>query len=336
MELEMTQKSPFLESVRRIMRLRGYNIVTEKSYLYWIRYYIRFHGYKHPASMDKNAVTAFLDHLASDRRVTSNTQRVALNALSFLYTKVLNQPLGELGFKLATKPRYIPTVLTPLEVKLIFENLQGVHRLIVELMYGSGLRVSECLRLRVHDLNFNQGSVVVHNGRGDKDRVSILSQRLKPMLMAQVEEALEIQKKDNSDRFGPSMPDVLGRKYPNAFRTPGWMLIFPSTTSCYHPISDTLCRHHLHASEIRKAIKRAATAAGINKPINCHTFRHSFASHLLESGTDIRTVQELLGHNDVRATQIYTHMLGQHYVGALSPLDMISGNRTQHMQLNVC
>lgn len=319
----MSKKSPFLESIKRTMRLRGYSIRTEQTYLYWITYFIRYNGRKHPEQMGKPEVIKFLDFLASDRHVTANTQRVALNAIVFLYTKILDHPLGDLGFKLATKPRHLPTVLTTQETVKILEQFQGLHKLIVEVMYGSGLRVSECLRLRTQDIEFENRALIVHNGKGGKDRVSVLSEKLKPKLEEQITKALEIQKSDNYNGVGPSMPDALGRKYPSAYRSPGWMFVFPSTTLSKHPVNNKLCRHHLHTSVLRKAVKRATIAAGINKRVTCHTFRHSFATHLLQAGTDIRTVQELLGHSDVKTTQIYTHILGQHYAGTSSPLDRI-------------
>lgn len=328
----MSSKSPFLESVRRTMRLRGYSIRTEHSYLYWIKYYIRFHKWKHPKDMGNQEVIMFLDHLASDRNVTANTQRVALNAIAFLYNKILDQPLKDLGFKLASKPRYLPTVLTPDEVLCIFKKLKGIHRLIVEVMYGSGLRVSECLGLRLQDIDFDQNSVTIRNGKGGKDRVTILSERLKPRLYEQIDIALALQEKDNLNGVGPSMPDSLGRKYPNAFRSPSWAFIFPSTTLCQHPVNNKWCRHHLHTTVIRKALKRACAEAGIRKRVTCHTFRHSFATHLLQSGTDIRTVQELMGHTDIKTTQIYTHIIGQHYAGTSSPLDKIRETRPTYVR----
>jgi len=320
----MSTKSPFLESIRRIMRLRGYSIRTEQSYLYWIKYYIRFNKNEHPKIMGKVEVIAFLDHLASDRNVTSNTQRVALNAIVFLYSKILETPLGDLGFRLATKPKHLPTVLSVNETVAIFQQLDGIHSLIIELMYGSGLRVSECLRLRVQDFDFENLSLTIHNGKGGKDRVTLLSQKLVDKLKSQIVTALELQQEDNNDGVGPSMPVALARKYPAAFRSPSWMFVFPSVGLCRHPVNNKWCRHHLHTSVIRKSIKKATVAAKINKRVTCHTFRHSFATHLLQSGTDIRTVQELLGHSDVKTTQIYTHILGQHYAGTSSPLDRIS------------
>lgn len=328
----MKSKSPFIESIRRTMRLRGYSIRTEQSYLYWIRYYIRFHKFKHPKEMDSPEVIQFLDHLASDRHVTVNTQRVALNAIVFLYTKIMDKPMKGLGFKLATKPRQLPTVLTVLETSKILDQLTGVHRLIVEMMYGSGLRVSECLRLRVQDIDFEKNSLTVRDGKGGKDRVTLLGVRLKKQLQQQIDKALLVQQQDNINGTGPSMPIALSRKYPAAFRSKNWMFIFPSTMLCRHPISNKFCRHHLHTSIIRKALKAAVARTDVRKRVTCHTFRHSFATHLLESGTDIRTVQELLGHTDIKTTQIYTHIIGKHYAGTQSPLDRIRETTGSYQQ----
>lgn len=319
----MTKKSPFLESIRQTMRLRGYALKTEKSYLYWIRYYIRFHDKRHPKEMGKDEVINFLNHLANQRMVSSGTQSIALNALAFLYNKILEQPIQGLNFQRASKPRRLPTVLSVQEVSVIINELKGIHQLIVQMMYGSGLRVSEALGLRVQDIDFDKNSVTIRNGKGGKDRVSLLSQSLKADLFEQIEKALELQRLDNQNQIGPSMPVALGRKYPFAYKMPSWMFLFPSTTTCQHPVSGKLCRHHLHHTVIRKALKRATISAQINKRVTCHTFRHSFATHLLETGTDIRTVQELLGHTDVKTTQIYTHVIGQHYAGTSSPLDRI-------------
>lgn len=320
----MNRKSPFIESVRRYMRTQGYALKTEKSYLHWVRFYIRFHNMKHPKDMGKNEVIEFLSYLSADRHVGTGTQRVALNAIAFLYNKFLNQPLKDMNFRLAKKTQYLPTVLSAKEVMLIIERLSGVHQLIVKVMYGSGLRVSEALSLRVQDIDFVNNSVTVRNGKGGKDRLTLLSDSVVGDLKSQISQSLQKQKLDNMDNLGPSIPDALSRKYPTAYKQPGWMFIFPSTAICNHPINNKLCRHHLHHTVIRKALKRAKDAVGIHKRVTCHTFRHSFATHLLESGADIRTVQELLGHTDVKTTQIYTHVIGKHYAGTSSPLDRIS------------
>ena len=317
--------SPFLESIRRDIRLRGYGIRTEKAYLYWIRFYINFNNKRHPSELGGPEVKAFLSYLASERHVAVNTQKVALNALVFLYHKVLNRDLGDLGFTLATRQRTLPVVLTADEVSRILACLQGRNRLIVELLYGSGLRISECLRLRVQDVELSRCAITVRDGKGNKDRQTLLSHKLIPELELFIEAVIQLQQQDNEQGVGPSLPFALGKKYPNAYRSPKWMFIFPSTSLCKHPITGVTCRHHLHQTVLRKALGKAVYEAGVlKKKVNCHTFRHSFATHLLQNGTDIRSVQELLGHNDVKTTQIYTHVIGQHYAGTKSPLDNLA------------
>lgn len=319
--------SPFLESLRADMRLRGYSIRTEKSYLHWIKRYIYFIDKKHPSEAGSAEVRDFLSKLAVERHVAVNTQKVALNALVFLYEKFLEQQLGPLGFSPATKQRHLPTVLYPDEVNAILEQLSDRNRLAVQLMYGSGLRSSECLRLRVQNVDLRRMSLTVIDGKGRKDRQTILAASLKDILELTIEKAIEVQKKDNEIGLGCSLPDALGRKYPNAYRMPAWAFLFPSIGYCNHPITGIKCRHHMHQTVLRKAIKKAAFAAGItHKRVGCHTFRHSFATQMLANGTDIRTVQELLGHNDVKTTQIYTHVLGEHHAGATSPLDRLGAN----------
>ena len=316
--------SPFLESVRSNIRLRGYSIKTEKSYIGWIKRYIYFIGKRHPKDVGAQEVKAFLTWLASERDVAINTQKSALNALVFLYHKFLGQELGDLGFTLATRQRILPSVLTTQEVRSIIEQLEGRNKLIVELLYGSGLRVSECLRLRVQDVDLDTSSLDIRDAKGHKDRRTILSQRLHQPLKDVIEEAIALQKKDNKSGFGCSLPYALGRKYPNAFRSPAWAFIFPASDYCAHPVTGEQCRHHLHYTAVAKMLRRAVAAAGItNKRVKSHTFRHSFATHMLSSGADIRTVQELLGHSDVKTTQIYTHVLGRHYAGTPSPLDRL-------------
>jgi integron integrase len=248
-----------------------------------------------------------------------------------MYNKFLEQPLPKLSFSFARRPRYVPTVLSQRETILVIEQLKGTHKLVVQMMYGSGLRVSECLRLRVQDIDFDAMSVTVRDGKGKKDRVTILSSKLTNVLKQQIQNALAVQNGDNVHRLGPSMPLALERKYPTAFRMPQWMYIFPSVALCNHPVTHKLCRHHLHTSAMRKAVKKASLASGVTKRVTCHTFRHSFATHLLQSGADIRTVQELLGHSDVKTTQIYTHILGGHYAGTMSPLDKLEEPRAMYL-----
>ncbi len=316
--------SPFLTAVRADMRMRGYSYQTERTYVNWIKRYIHFIKKQHPATAGNKEVKAYLTYLATERHVAINTQKVVLNALVYLYDKHLQLPLGELGFTLATKQRQLPLVLSRKEVAKLIESFNPKHRLLVELMYGSGLRVSEVLRLRVKDVDFEHKALVVVDGKGRKDRRTLLSPQLFHTIEERIDAAKSLLIEDNKSDVGPSLPAALSRKYPNANKQPAWAFLFPSITWCKHPITGQLCRHHLHPSVPRKALKRAVIDAGLDhKRINCHTFRHSFATHLLESGTDIRTVQELLGHNDLKTTQIYTHVIGDHYAGTSSPLDTI-------------
>ena len=327
----MSKQSPFLETIRKEIRLRGYRIRTEKTYLYWIRHFIMYSKRKHPNDMGPQEVKSFLSYLASERQVSSNTQKIALNSLAFMYNKVLRTPLGELGFTLASKQQVLPLVLSSAEVGEILSQLKGNHYLIVAIMYGGGLRVSECLRLRAQDIDFDRCSLTVRDGKGNKDRTTLLSPSLVEPLKKQLSLVREIQVADNKNGVGPYLPNALGRKYPTAFRQLGWMYLFPSIKISQHHDTNVLCRHHLHTTVIRKALKRAKQKTNIIKRITCHTFRHSFATHLLETGTDIRTVQVLLGHNDVKTTQIYTHVLGQHYAGTVSPFERLKETQAKYV-----
>lgn len=318
-------KSPFIEQLRGEMRLRGYSIRTEKTYLFWIKQYIFYNNKQHPANLGASEVKAFLTWLATHRHVAVNTQKVALNAVVFLYHKVLKQELGEMNFSLARKQRRLPCVLTKAEIAAILRELNDRDRLIISILYGSGLRATECLRLRIQDIDLNRLSLTVRDGKANKDRQTLLSPSLVPALQLAIQNAILLQRKDNEREVGPSIPGVLAKKYKNAFRMSGWMYIFPYSGLCVHPYTGVTCRHHLHETVVRKALQRAVERAGItNKRVNCHTFRHSFATHLLQGGYDIRSVQELLGHNDVKTTQIYTHVIGHHYAGTRSPLDELN------------
>lgn len=317
-------KSPFLNSIRMDMRQKGYALKTEKTYLYWIKYFIVFHKKQHPQSLGSSEVQQFLSYLANNQHVALNTQKIALNALAFLYNKFLEQPMGDIDFIPASKPRNLPIVLSISEIQRILQVLDERNRILFSLLYGGGLRINECLRLRVKDFDFDHGCVSIHDGKGGKSRNTLLPISLKPAIEQLIKEAITVQVSDNAQGIGPSMPFALDRKYPSAYRQPAWMFVFPSTTWCNHPVTGKLCRHHLHDSVARKALKIAVHKAGIvNKRVTCHTFRHSFATHLLQAGRDIRTVQELLGHSDVKTTQIYTHVIGQHFAGTASPLDSL-------------
>lgn len=314
--------SKLLQDLRDGMRARGYALATEKTYLLWIRRFIYFTGNQHPADVDTDRITAYLTHLAVERHVSVNTQKTALNALVYLFSRHLSREIGDLGFKLARKQRHLPSVLHPEEVRSIIGRLSGRNKLIIQLLYGSGLRISECLRLRVQDVDLTRFALTIHDGKGRKDQKTLLSPKLHDQLTRQIAEARQLQKQDNAKGVGSSMPVALSRKYPDGFRSPGWAYLFPSRTLCAHPITGEICRHHLHHTVVRRFLKVAVAEAGIDyKRVTTHTFRHSFATQLLAGGTDLRSVQELLGHNDVSTTQIYTHVLGRHYAGTASPLD---------------
>lgn len=316
--------SRFLDELRGNIRMRGYSLATEKTYLLWVRRYIKYTGNQHPASVPPSEIASYLTFIADEFSVSVNTQKTALNALVFLYQKYLQIEVGDLGFRYAKKQRQLPTVLTTTEVRAIIEALEGRNRLILQLLYGSGLRVGECLGLRVQDIDLVNCSLTVVNGKGWKDRKTILSPRLIPELENYIEIGKSVQKKDNERGVGCSLPAALSRKYPNAFRSPAWAYIFPSSGLCAHPLTGEVCRHHLHPTVVRKFLQPAVRRAGItDKKVTAHTFRHSFATHMLARGADIRTVQELLGHNEVSTTQIYTHVLGRHYAGTSSPLDQL-------------
>lgn len=239
-----------------------------------------------------------------------------------MFEKHLNRKMGNLGFKLANKQRTLPTVLSVKEVKSVLHELEGRNKLILQLLYGSGLRVGECLRLRVQDIDLERFALTIHDGKGRKDRQTLLSTQLKDALESQIDCAVQSQHKDNQKGVGCSMTPSLSRKYPIAFRSEAWAYIFPSSKLCVHPLTGEICRHHLHPTVVRKFLATAVKSAELQqKRVTAHTFRHSFATHMLAKGADLRTVQELLGHNDVSTTQIYTHVLGRHYAGTSSPLD---------------
>lgn len=316
-------KSPFLEDVRRAMRVRHYSIRTEQSYLHWIRRFIRFHNRRHPGTMGEVEVGEFLTHLAVDRNVTPSTQNQALNALVFLYKGVLQRELGLIGnVQRAKKPSRLPVVLSREEVRRVLSNLEGEQWMMVSLLYGSGLRLMECLRLRIKDLDFDHRAIIVREGKGNKDRVTILPDELIPHLERHLENVKFLHQRDLDEGFGTVyLPYALERKYPNANREWAWQYAFPMKARSLDPRSGIERRHHYYPKTLQTAVKIAVRKAGITKPASSHTLRHSFATHLLESGYDIRTVQELLGHKDVKTTEIYTHVIKRGGRGVRSPLD---------------
>ena len=316
------QSSPFLNSVSDFMSVRRYSKRTIKSYLYWIKYFILFHLKRHPETMGPFEVEQFLTHLAVTQKVSASTQKIALNALAFLYNKVLEQPLGDLGeFNRAKTPAKLPVVLTRHEVAKILSHMTGSSQLIASLLYGSGLRRNEAMRLRVKDVDFDHYQLQVWNGKGHYHRLTTLAPELLPRLMSQIEQVrLFLQEDSQLPQYaGVWMPDALSRKYSRMSQTLGWQYLFPSPKLSIDPDGGQLRRHHIHEANINRALKHAAKLAGIEKQVTSHTLRHSFATHLLESGADIRTVQEQLGHQDVKTTEIYTHVLNRGARGVRSP-----------------
>jgi len=321
-------RSPFMEQVRQSFRVRHYSIRTERSYLMWIRQYILFHHKRHPREMGESQVAAFLSHLAVNRDVAANTQNQALNALVYLYREVLERPLQHIqGVTRAKKPQHIPVVLTRGEVANVLSHMEGRYWLIACLLYGSGLRLIESVRLRVMDLDFDRQAIFVRNGKGAKDRVVTLASELIEPLMRHLETVRTTHERDLAAGFGEVyLPYALERKSPNANREWKWQYVFPSGRRSIDPRSGLERRHHLDESLVQKTVKTAVQRASINKKAGCHTLRHSFATHLLERGMDIRTVQEQLGHKDVRTTQIYTHVINRGGAAVISPLGSVLGN----------
>jgi integron integrase len=324
--------SPFMQDLAQKMLMRHYSKRTVDSYCYWIRYYIRYHGKRHPKDLGREHVMAFLTFLANQRSVSVSTQKIALNALAFLYNKYMDLPFGELGtFNKANRPRKLPVVLTRGEVGALFSNLSGSPRLLAALLYGSGLRRIEAVRLRVKDIDFDQQQIRVWAGKGNIHRITTVAPELLPELEHQIKRVSLLLEQDltTPGYCGVWLPDALARKYPSASRSLGWQFLFPSTGLSLEPGTRTIRRHHVDESSINKIIKKAAAQANILKEVTSHTLRHSFATHLLESGADIRTVQEQLGHSDVKTTEIYTHVLKRGARGVRSPLsDLLSAATT--------
>jgi integron integrase len=312
-----------LDRVRLAIRARHYSRRTETAYVHWIRRYIVFHGKRHPSEMGAVEVTAFLSALAVQSKVAASTQNQAMNAVLFLYREVLGVALPWLDdIVRAKRPLHLPVVLTRREVRAILEQLDGVPKLMAVLLYGAGLRLLECCRLRIKDLDFEANQIVIRDGKGNKDRMTMLPAAVKSELARHVARVRAQHAADLGRSAGwVELPWALGRKYPNAGRELGWQWVFPATRFYVDRATGQRRRHHLHESVLQRAVKEAVTKAGIAKRATCHTFRHSFATHLLEDGHDIRTVQELLGHQDVSTTMIYTHVLNRGPAGVRSPAD---------------
>ena len=324
-QAETQQKPRLLAQVREAMRARHYSKRTEGTYIAWIRRFILFHHKRHPTELAEAEVNQFLTHLAIEERVSASTQNQALSALLLLYRHVIGRPLGELGNVIrARKSKRLPVVLTREEVSAVLNNLAGEQRLIAVLMYGTGMRLTECLRLRVKDIDFGSGEITIREGKGDKDRRTILPEKAKAPLRAHLEQVKKIHARDLANGYGRvPLPYALNRKYPNASAEWGWQYVFPQQNRWVNARTGEQGRHHVDQSIVQKAIKAAVREAGIVKPATSHTMRHSFATHLLEDGYDIRTIQELLGHKDVKTTMIYTHVLNRGGRGVKSPADSL-------------
>jgi len=312
-----------LDQVRDRIRVKHYSIRTETQYVQWSKRYILFHGKRHPRDMGQREIEAFLTHLAVEGSVSASTQNQALSALLFLYREVLEMEVPWLDKVVrAKRPQRLPVVLTMQEVRTLLGKMEGVHGLLARLLYGTGMRLMEVIRLRVKDIEFARGEIVVRDGKGAKDRVTMLPESVKADLRAHLAWRREVFERDlQAGKAAVYLPDALARKYRNAPTEWGWQYVFPSGSYSIDPRSGEERRHHLDEKLLQRAMKRAVQAAGIAKPATPHTLRHSFATHLLERGQDIRTIQELLGHKDVATTMIYTHVLNKGGRGVVSPLD---------------
>ena len=318
--------SPFLSQLRHQMLTEHYALRTVESYCYWVRMYIFFHNKQHPKDLTDAHITAFLTHLSVNRRCSASTQKTALNALVYLYNRHLQLPVShELRFNRATAPKKLPIVLTPAEVLKLLSVIHPPFLLPAQMMYGSGLRLMECLRLRVQDIDFSYCNVRIWNGKGGKHRQVTLAKELFPRLREQIELCAQRFNADiNNQAFdGVYLPNALARKYRKAPFELGWQYLFGAHSLSRDPVTGQYRRHHIHETSLQKAVKAAAKQCGFNKPVTCHTLRHSFATHLLANGADIRTVQEQLGHTDVKTTQIYTHVLQQGANGVRSPFSSL-------------
>jgi len=320
-----TEKPKLLDQVRNHCRVRHLALSTEKQYVQWIRRFILFHNKRHPLEMGKVEVTAFLTHLAVEGNVAASTQNQALAALLFLYRNVLEKEFGWLDNVVrAKKPIRLPVVYTVDEARMVLDELVGLRWLIGMQLYGGGLRLMDCLRQRVKDLDFERLQVIVRDGKGEKDRVTLLPEAIVEPLKKHLAHVRQQHERALRDGYGGvELPYALARKYPNATREWGWQYVFPAPEPSVDPRSGVRRRHHLDASYMQKAVRAAVRRLELNKPAGCHTFRHSFATHLLADGVDIRTVQELMGHKDVRTTQIYTHVLKLNGYAVKSPADKL-------------
>lgn len=324
-DLASRQPPRLLDQVRRAVRVRHYSRRTEEAYTYWIRRFIVHHGKRHPNDLGAEHVASFLSWLAVSQQVSASTQNQALCALLFLYKEVIRKELPDLpAIPRARQPERVPVVLARDEVSRLLDQLGGVEWLIVALLYGGGLRLQECLNLRVKDIDFARNQIIVRRGKGQKDRFTVLPAALRSKVEAHLVVVRQRHVRDLAEGLGRVvLPEALARKYPNAATDWSWQFVFPAARICRDPQWGPPNRFHLHESAVQRAVAQAARAAGLTKHVGPHTFRHSFATHLLEDGQDIRTVQELLGHRDVRTTMIYTHVLARGPLGVRSPIDRL-------------
>ena len=323
MKKEGPNKLKLFSQIHNVLRRKHYSLRTEKTYISWIKRYVHYHNMKHPRQMGKKEIERFLTYLAVDRKVSSSTQNQAFNAILFLYKNVLEIDLADtINAARAKKPVNIPVVMSHAEAMKVIESMDGTYQLMVKLLYGSGLRLMECVRLRVKDIDFSMNSIIVHDGKGSKSRVVMLPESLKPGLRNHLNRVKKLHDYDRSRGYGKVyLPYALDRKYPNSSEQWEWQFLFPAKEVSVDPISKQTRRHHVHQSNIQRAVKKAVRISNIHKPIGCHTFRHSFATRLLENGYDIRTVQELLGHKNVNTTMIYTHVMNKGALAVKSPVD---------------
>jgi len=327
-DFSKTKKPRLLDQVRTTIRTKHYSYRTEEAYVSWIRQFILFHNKQHPVDMSEIEVNAFLNYLATRRKVSASTQTQALCAIVFLYRHVLGRELGQLQDLIrAKKKKNLPVVFTREEVRQVLDNLSGTHWLMANLLYGSGLRLMECIRLRVKDVDFGYNQIVIRDGKGRKDRVTMLPETVSLYLKEHLNKVKQQHNKDLAQGYGGVyLPNALERKYRGADKSWVWQYVFPSSKISVDPRSGIKRRHHVNQQYLHRAVKSAVQRSGIFKAASCHTFRHSFGTHLIEDGYDIRTVQELLGHKDVSTTMVYTHVLSRGGQGVRSPVDTIKGS----------
>lgn len=314
-----------IDQVKEVLRYHHYALRTEQIYCDWIKRFLKFYGDQtHPRDMGVPEVERWLSGLATEQQVAASTQRQALNAIVFLYREVLDIDLDEIAPVRSKRTRRPPTVLTQPEVQGVLQRMQGTHRLMVQLLYGCGLRLMECIRLRIQDVDFGQGRIFVRGGKGGKGRTVVLPEAVRALLADHIERVQALHENDLREGFGEVyLPEALARKYPTACREAGWQYVFPAKNRSKDPRSGKIRRHHVLESGLQKAVKTAVSKAGITKRAGCHTMRHSYATHLLENGTNIRTVQELMGHQDVKTTEMYTHVMHKDINAVQSPLDTL-------------